>query len=91
MKSKKRLRFINSKFKKTLILTTSIIGLSTIGAITITSCGVSKSITDNMVDRGDFSKYSTDISFNDVVKMAATSKVGSTAFKNAVANEIAYQ
>lgn len=74
-----------------LIVSTSLLGVSAITGITLTSCGISKDITSNLVGRGDYSKYSDDISFNDAIQMAATSKTASTAFKDAVANEIAYQ
>lgn len=84
------------KLKRIILPILSIVGASTISAITLSSCGVSSTILNNLVDKwaknGDFSSgtNNTGLSFNDVVQQAALNKTGSTAFKNSVANEIAY-
>jgi hypothetical protein len=86
------------KLKRTILAMSTIIATGAIATSVITSCsGVSQSIIDNLVGRGDGTIYGkksdgsiVNYSFQDAIHSALTDKNSTAAFKKGIVNDALY-
>jgi hypothetical protein len=76
------------KKRKILLSMLTVAATGAVVATTVTSCGVSSDILNNMVDRGGGDKFSTNVTFDQAIKTALTNKDATDAFKKSVVNKI---
>lgn len=77
---------------KKLLLTTCAVGLLLGSTLTFaTSCSeVSREILDDMVNHGDYTKFSTNVTVNEMIQNALLSSTGQEAMRKLKAQEIIY-
>jgi ribosomal protein L17 len=76
------------KIRKILLSMLTVVATGAIVATTVTACGVSQDIINNLVTRGDGSKFSNNVSLEQAIKTALTNKDATDAFKKSVVNKL---
>jgi Spy/CpxP family protein refolding chaperone len=75
--------------KKSLFAAILALGAATLATFALTSCSaVSKDILNNMVNTGDGTKFSKNVTLEDEIKAALTDKSATDAYKGKIVDKL---
>jgi hypothetical protein len=79
------------KLGRIFLISCGFVAVGIVCSSTVSCSGVDSKITNNMVSKGDGSKFADNIDLKDEIVQALSDKGSSDAFKKQIANKVLYQ